>query len=242
MVTPMDPIPETAEALDELDPPLAPNSLLSRLTRLTGRAQELVPDLLGVSISPFPAGLTFTLVASGAEVATLDGVQYAAGGPCVGAAHEDRLRTFDTEDVLDEERWRLFAEASSAHRVRSTLTLPVREDRHVVGTVNLYATSPRAFVGHHEDLSRIFGSWAVDAVTNADLSFSTRAEAQAAPGLLREQAAVDLAVGILAADLDVDVDTAESRLRDAAVRAGVPLGQLAREIAGTRGDGDRPRP
>ena len=237
-MTPMDPIPETAEALDELDPPLAPNSLLSRLTHLSSQAQEVVPDLLGVSICPFPAGLTFTLLATKPEVAALDGVQYVAGGPCVDAAHQDDALPFDDEDVLDEERWRLFAEASSAHQVRSTLTLPVREDREVVGTVNLYATTPRAFVGHHEDLSRIFGSWAAEVVTNADLSFSTRAEAQAAPGLLREQAVVDVAVGILAAELDVDVDTAESRLRDAATRAGVPIGQLARDIASTRGHGD----
>ena len=62
----------------------------------------------------------------------------------------------------------------------STVTLPVLAGGAVVGSINLYAASAEAFVGHHEAIARIFDAWAPGAVTNADLSFSTRAVAEQA--------------------------------------------------------------
>jgi GAF domain-containing protein len=234
----MEPIPETVEALNELDP-TDERGLIARLGRLAARAQDIVPDLLGVSVSQLEEGLTFTLVATAEEIAVLDAVQYATGGPCVDGAHTDQVLEFDNDDVLDEERWRLFAQATAAHTVRSTLTLPVLGDDGVaVGSVNLYAASGRAFVGHHDALTEIFGAWAAGAIANADLSFTTRRDAEATPDRVREQVVIDLAVGIVAVDLGVDVEVAEARLREAAARAGVRPGQLAREIVRGRQEDD----
>jgi hypothetical protein len=103
-----------------------------------------------------------------------------------------------------------------------------------VGTVNLYAASRRAFVGHHEQLADVFGGWAAGAVANADLSFTTRKEAERAPQRLRNQNLIDVATRIVAAQLGVDVETAVARLRDAASRAGVSLLQLARDVVSAR--------
>ncbi len=227
---PLEPIPETVEAVNDLDPYAEGGDLLARLRRLTGRARGVVPDLVGVSIARVDHGLTFTLVASAGEPAVLDGVQYLAGGPCVDGARSDEVTEFDSESALDEERWRLFAEATAAHAVRSTLTLPVLEDEVVVGTVNLYAASRRAFVGHHDDLAAVFGAWAAGAVADADLSFATRDEAREAPRRVQDQNSVDVAIGVVAAQLDLDVVAAEARLRDAAARAGVSAAELARSI------------
>jgi GAF domain-containing protein len=231
----MKPIPETTEAADELDPRSDGLDLLEHLTDLANRAQEIVPDLLGVSIARMDRGLTFTLVATAAEIAVLDAVQYIAGGPCVDAAHAMEVREFNQDDVLDEETWRLFAEATAARAVRSTLTLPVVTDDGVVGTVNLYGASRRAFVGHHDGLAEIFGAWAAGAIANADLSFTTRQAAQAAPEQVKNQHLVEVATGMVAAQLRVDADTALARLHDAAVRAGATLVELARTIVDARG-------
>jgi GAF domain-containing protein len=151
-VSSMEPIPETVEAVNELDPTYDEGDLLDYFTSLASDAREIVPDLVGVSIAGFDHGLTFTLVATGEDVAVLDAVQYAAGGPCVEAAHTEQLMELEP-DVLGEERWRLFAEATAARAVRSTLTLPVLSEGRVAGTVNLYAASRRAFVEHHEQLA-----------------------------------------------------------------------------------------
>jgi GAF domain-containing protein len=235
----MEPIRETVEAVDELDPSVDDFDILQHLIELANRAQQIVPDLLGVSIARRDGGLTFTLVATPGEIAVLDAVQYIAGGPCVDAAHSREVREFNQDDVLDEDKWRLFAEATAARAVRSTLTLPVVTDDRVVGTVNLYAASRQAFVGHHDALAEVFGAWAAGAITNADLSFTTRKAAQAAPQQVQEQHVIDVATGIVAAQLGVDVDTALARLRDAAARAGATLVQLARNIVHARGRQDR---
>jgi GAF domain-containing protein len=238
-VTPMEPIPETVEALDELDPADGATGLLEHLAELAARGQTLVPDLVGVSLARYDRGVTFTLVATPAEMAVLDAVQYVADGPCVEGAIEGTTREYRDDDILDEASWRLFAEATAARAVRSTLTLPlVGDDGGVLGTVNLYGGSPRAFVGLHEELAEIFGAWAAGAVANADLSFMTLRAARDAPAAVREAALIDTAIGILAADLDVDVDTAENRLRVAAEAGGVPVADLAREIVQRQQDRD----
>lgn len=236
----MEPIPETVQAVEALDASSDDGRLLADLTRQASRAKEIVPDLVGVSIAPLNDGLTFTLVATTEDVAVLDAIQYVAGGPCVEGAHAEQVMQFE-QNVLDEERWRLFAEATAARAVRSTLTLPVLRAGHVVGTVNLYAASRRAFGGHHEQLAEVFGAWASGAVANADLSFSTRTEAQAAPQRARDRCVIDVAIGIVAAELGLRVDAAEDRLRDAASRAGVSLLTVAREIVRAR-DGRKSGP
>jgi GAF domain-containing protein len=233
-VPPLEPIPETVEAVNELDPSVEDGDLLADLTELANHAQEIVPDLVGVSVARIAEGLTFTLVATAAEVAVLDGIQYIAGGPCVDGAHTEEVCEFNRDDVLDEQRWRLFAQATAARAVHSTLTLPVVGAGRVVGTINLYAAFDRAFVGHHDALAEVFGAWAAGAVVNADLPFDTRKEAEAAPQPVLQENLIGVAIGVMAAQLGVDVETAAERLHDAAVRAGVTLAQLARDIVGSR--------
>ncbi|GAB6984445.1 hypothetical protein [Nocardioides pyridinolyticus] len=229
-MAPMEPVPETVEAIEALED----GGLLDTLVGLADRATEVVPDLLGVSITWREEQLSFTLVATAAEFAALDAVQYLSGGPCVEGALSEQVREFGSDDPLDEERWRLFAEASAALGVRSTLTLPLIRDGGVAGTANLYAGSRRAFVGHHDELAAIFGGWAPGAVTNADLAFSTRAEAARTPQRIRErQRVIDTAVEILVEDLDVDAEVAEERLRTAAALGGVAVDHLPQTSSST---------
>jgi nucleoside-specific outer membrane channel protein Tsx len=112
----------------------------------------------------------------------------------------------------------------------------------VVGTVDLYAASSRAFVGHHDALADVFGAWAAGAVVNADLSFAPRKDAQAAPQHVHEEQVIDMATGIVAAELGVDVDTAWVHLHDASVRAGCTLLHLASEVVHAHERQDREGP
>jgi GAF domain-containing protein len=125
--------------------------------------------------------------------------------------------------------------------VASTLTLPIVEDGVVVGSVNLYGGSGRAFTGHHEAIARIFDAWAPGAVTNADLEFSTRQKAEQAPQQFRDEHDIGIAVGILVSEQGLDAANARDRLDQAAARAGVTTAQLARELIAARdeqyGDG-----
>jgi hypothetical protein len=227
----VEPIPETLEALDEVDSYLDEGSLEQQLRTTVSRAERLAPGLVGVSLAFREHGLTFTLSATDEQIATLDAVQYVASGPCVDAV--DLGHGIATPDgLLSEQRWQQFARASAASGVRSTLTLPVVDGDVVVSTVNLYGRAEDTFIGKHQVLADVFGAWAPGAVANADLSFTTRRAAEQAPKQLREAAVVDAATGMLAAERGVSVADARAQLDDAARRAGVPVHRLAHVLVG----------
>ena len=223
----MEPIPQTLEALHELDVSLDEEALLARLCSTADLAREAVPGLVGVSMASRDQGVTFTLVATAEEIAVLDAVQYVASGPCVDAVDLGHGITTSAGGLLDEARWSEFARASAAAGIHSTLTLPVVDEGVVVGSVNFYGRDEDTFVDRHDALADIFGAWAPGAVANADLSFTTRADAEQAPRRLRQAALVDTATGILAADRDTSLAKARDHLDGAARRAGIPVEVLA---------------
>jgi GAF domain-containing protein len=213
----MEPIPETVEAIEEYGPFGSDDVDLVAELRQRGRlVQELVPDCRGFSLASREHGVTFTLLADDLDV----------------AVEEQHLEPtgFDLGELLDEESWQLFGQASAAKGVQSTLTLPVVTGDRVVGSVTLYGSSGQAFTGHHRELAALFGAWAPGAVTNADLSFTTLLEARRAPQLLKDEVTVHVAVGILVAREGLEVQVAERSLRDASARAGVSVLDLAKAV------------
>ena len=225
----MEPLPETREALNEfLSLELDPEELLDKLGTATAR---IVPEIVGLSLGLVREELTFTLVASDGEVAVLDAAQYLDGGPCVEVAegHAD-LIAFPGDDPLDEERWHLFSQATSARGVASTLSLPLHEEGRLVGGVNMYASTVQAFVGRIEQLAILVGAAPAAAVSNADLSFATRIEAAAAPQRIRDRAIIETAVGWIAGYQGIDLEAAAHELTAAAARAGIRVAQVARML------------
>ena len=202
-------LPDTQAALNEYlsltDPDLA-----ETLAAMGSSATRIVPDCVGLSLCLYTEDLTFTLVASNLVLAELDAMQYLDGGPCVDAVEENRGREESVPDMLDEERWQLFARASAAAGVASTLSLPILADGRVMGGINLYASTTQAFVGHHQELADALGASAVGAVTNADLAFHSRERAARAPAQLRDQQITEVAVGIIAARDQLEIETARS--------------------------------
>ena len=236
----MEPIPQTARAIAEFGPfAIEDEDLLTELLDSARRVRDLVPTCVGLSVASNIDEVTFTVVATTEEIALLDAVQYVAGGPCVEAVKSDHVLTFD-HDRLDEEEWRLFAHATAAVSVASTLTLPILgRTGGVAGSVNLYASSSDAFAGQHAAIAAVFDAWAPGAVTNADLSFSTRSIAESAPDLLREDVDLTIACTVIADDAGISFAQARRRLIEAAHRAGVTEAQLARtviELRRPRGD------
>jgi transcriptional regulator with GAF, ATPase, and Fis domain len=225
----MEPIPETHEALEELAR-YGDEQLRTDLHQLTAVAKQRVPGLVGVSIGLLTEGLVLTYVASGVDVAALDGVQYTDDGPCLEALRTGERVQTDTDSLMNEGRWQLFAQASAAAGIRSTLSMPFRRDGKVIGGVNLYGGEADTFDGRADDLAAIFGAWAPGAVSNADLSFETRLEAAKSPRRLKEQAHVDQAIGMLVSARGLSPKAAEAHLRHAAARAGVAVFVLARAL------------
>lgn len=227
----LEPLPETRQALQELRP-WSDRHVAAELSRQAELLEDLVPNLVGVSLALLRDGVTFTLAATAEHVALLDAIQYALGGPCVDSALEDELvLSGDSQaGLLDEQRWVAFARAGAARGVMSTLSLPIHHDGDVVGGVNLYAATPNAFRGKEDHVASILGAWAPGAVHNADLTFSTRAAARQAPRLLQDRALLDQATGVIIAAHEVDQEQARRIIADAARRSGQDEVDVAREL------------
>jgi GAF domain-containing protein len=169
----VEPLPETAEALRELAR-VGEVSLGITLYAMATRVRAVVPELVGLSLAVLEDEVTLTLVASSERLAALDAVQYLDGGPCVAAAARAEPLDVNVDDLLDEGRWQLYAAASAASGVASSLSLPVMDGARVVGGVNLYAATPDAFTGKHEEIAEAIGTDAQFA-GSSELSMGRRA-------------------------------------------------------------------
>lgn len=214
--------------------------IAGQLSRVTESLTSLVPAIVAFSIGIARHDVTLTYVSSSLEAAWLDGVQYVDDGPCQQAARSGEVVAVDHSELLDEGRWQLFAQAGAAVGIRSTLSLPVLDASRVIGGVNLYGSGTDTFVGRHEEVAALVGGWAEGAVTNADLSFRTRVEATDAPRRLEEVETVRAAVGVLVDAKGVSPEVAESKLYEAAARAGIPVVALALMVIGEGGESGGP--
>jgi GAF domain-containing protein len=206
------------------------SDLADSMNRAGTELVEVAPSALAFSLAVVADGITLTYVTSEPSARLLDAVQYFGGGPCEDAVGKGEPLEFGVSDPLDEQSWGLFAQASASYGVHSTLSLPILRDGDVIAGVNLYGGAPDTFTDRHEAVAGIFGAWAPGAVSNADLSFSTRLEAVRAPGRIEDMTLVEMAVGIFVARYSLPPAKAREKLTNAAARAGIPLQALARLV------------
>lgn len=232
----MEPLPEVRDAYDQLaDLFEEPADLPGRLDAVARVATGLVPSVVGVSLTVVLDDDTFTLTATDPAAALADSGQYLDGdGPCLQAIRTGR--SVVVADVLDEDAWQAFQQSSAAAGVRSSLSVPLRDDNdRITGGLNVYARLPRAFDDVRDLFAHVFGARVSEVVMNADLSFRTRDSARELPDRLRARATVDTAVGVLVESRGWTTDQARARLADAAGRADVELERVATVVLGLAG-------
>jgi len=229
----MEPVPEVRGSAWRLAE-LTGFDVLAELDALAELSLALVPSCVRVSLTVVVDGEPFTLTSTTPPAAVLDAVQYLDHGPCVETARTGEVSA--VPDVLDERRWQSYAAAAASVGVRSSLSLPMSgPDGRTTGAVNIYASDPDAFA----DTAVIFAA-ALEVpvnhlVTNADLSFHTREYARELPARLAAMEDEDVVVGMLVGLHGWAVEHARTRLREAAARAGVPVGQVAKVLAAVHG-------
>lgn len=233
----MEPIPESEEADRQYGPFLYQDQdLFEHLKRLGHDVCAVAPTCVGVSFSVAEQGVTFTVLSTHATSALLDAIQYTDDGPCETAIAVGSTVEFCADDVLNEDRWSMFARVSAAHGVASTLSLPVVMDDVAVAGFNLYGARTDTFEGLHQELADELGAWAPGAIADADLSLASIQLARRAPEILRATTRLAVAAALLSRVKGLTVDAAEDRLRAAAVRAAVPLPSLVDTMIEILGD------
>ena len=210
----------TREALDEYISLTDPDLEESLLT-MSDRAEQIVSECVGLSVTLLEDDLTFALVSPGLSTARAD-------TPVLASLTRSANRTGSADfELLDEEHWAHRARADSAAGVASSLSMPMLDRGRVIGGITLYASSPDAFDGRHAELAAALGASADGAVTNADLGFDARRRAEEAPRRVRDEQVAEVATGILAGRMGIDLEAARARLGLAALQAGVREAQAA---------------
>jgi GAF domain-containing protein len=205
---------------------LADESLSSVLEHITTFAKRTVPGTVEASVTLIEDGKPGTIAYSGRLALALDERQYDAGhGPCLDAA-----RTGDVSDVGDtskEARWPEFMRAAVAAGVRSSLSVPLSAKQRILGALNMYSSTPRAFDQQSAELVRTFASYAAVALTNTQLYTSTVQLADDMQHAMESRAVIEQAKGILIASRFCTAEEAFAILVDMSQRSNRKLREVA---------------
>src|SRR5665213_2333287 len=119
-------------------------------------------DMAGITL--LRDGVPVTAVFTDPEAPEIDTAQYESGsGPCLEAARTGLA--LQIADTTTETRWPEFCKQASAHRVRSTLSLPLVVGDTALGALNLYSYKPFGFSEHATAL--VFAAQAAVVLANS---------------------------------------------------------------------------
>src|SRR5512132_1310979 len=198
-----------------------------------GRMVEATRTVVGVD----GTGLTLAhedgrprwVAVSDAAMELLEQVQHDFGeGPCLAAFAEDRVVA--VQDLRSELVWDRIAAVVGQLQVCGVLSVPVRLADQPVGTLDVYATQPRAWTaGEVEALGALAIVTAELVSTGVELAVRDAEVAQLRRALA-SRVWIEQAKGVLAATRGVSPDAAFQQLRKRARSSSRKVADLAQEI------------
>jgi GAF domain-containing protein len=203
--------------------------LLARL----GRVVEATRTVVGVD----GTGLTLTsedgqprwVATTDAAMQLLEEVQHDLGeGPCLAAFAEDRVVA--VEDLRSELVWDRIAVVVRQLQVRGVLSVPVRLADQPVGTLNVYATQPRAWTPAEVQALGAFAIVTAELVHTAVELAGREVEVAQLRQALSSRVWIEQAKGMVAATHGVALDEAFRQLRVRARSSSRKLADVAQEV------------
>jgi ANTAR domain/GAF domain len=203
--------------------------LLARL----GRVVEATRTVVGAD----GTGLTLTcedgpprwVAATDAAMRLLEEVQHDFGeGPCLAAFVEDRVVA--VQDLGRELAWNRIAVVVRQLQVRGVLSVPVRLADQPVGTLNVYASQPRAWTPAEVQALGAFAIVTAELVGTAVELANHRLEVGQLRQALTSRVWIEQAKGMVAATQGVTLDQAFQQLRGRARSSSRKLAEVAQEV------------
>jgi GAF domain-containing protein len=203
--------------------------LLARL----GRVVEVTRTVVGVD----GTGLTLVhddgpprwVATTDAAMQLLEEVQHDFGeGPCLAAFAEDRVVA--VQDLRTELVWDRFAVVVRQLQVRGVLSVPVRLADQPVGTLNVYATQPRAWSPAEVQALGAFAVVTAELVRTAVELANHQLEVAQLRQALASRVWIEQAKGMVAATEGVTLDEAFQQLRVRARSSSRKLADVAQEV------------
>jgi hypothetical protein len=166
---------------------------------------------------------------SDAAMELLEQVQHDFGeGPCLAAFAEDRVVA--VEDLRSERVWDRIAAVVGQLQVRGVLSVPVRLVDQPVGTLDVYASHPRAWTpGEVEALGALAVVTAELVSTGVELAHREVEVAQLRQALAN-RVWIEQAKGVLVATRGMSPEAAFQQLRKQARSSSRKLADLAQEV------------
>jgi GAF domain-containing protein len=227
-----DPTPDlsTSAAITELQQLLLDSTNISNfLQQLAGLAVKTLPGQLSCGITMRRDHRPITVASSDMQASQLDEIQYGHHeGPCLTTLSSGEVTVID--DLATDDRWGGYQMPALGHGVRSSLSLPLRTDSTVIGALNLYACSPRAF-GAQEQLAA--ARFADEASRALGLAVRLAEQTEMSEDLrttLASRAVIDQALGVIMAQNRCTADEAFDILRATSQNRNVKLRDIAAHI------------
>ena len=222
--------------------PADPTEALERLGRLSLRelsmdgllqsvadlAKTVMPGNPEASVLLLVKDQPTTVVSTGELATDLDERQYERGhGPCLHAARTGEVT--EIPDTRADDRWPDYTPRAVEHGNLSSLSipLPIDQDAHVSGALNIYARRPDAFDEASRSVATRFGPYASVAAGNLYAYQSARDMAENLQNALESRAVIDQAKGILMERYKLTADESFQLL----ARASMTTNRKLRDIA-----------
>jgi GAF domain-containing protein len=211
----------------------AEQSLEATLEKIVELAVKTVAGCDHAGVSLVERGRVRSPAASDHIPGLVDTLQHETGeGPCLDAIREHEV--FQTDDLLNEDRWPNFARrAAEKSGISSILAYRLFIEGDTMGALNLYSRQKRAFDVEDRAVGSIFAAHASVAL------FAARQKDQLEQAI-ETRDVIGQAKGILMAREDVTADQAFEILRRGSQRLNIKLQELARQV--TTGQHSDPGP
>jgi GAF domain-containing protein len=192
------------------------DAVLGRVTDLAVRAVDGADE---ASVTVLGHEEAHTAAATGSLARRLDESQYRLGyGPCVEAAAENT--TVSATDLATDIRWSQWTAHALAAGVRSSLSVGLCVDDKLIGALNFYARSARAFDDTAIRLARIFAEDTAIALAGLRLYDATRTVADRLQSMSHRRAVIEQAKGIIMSHRRCTAEQAFTVLLQAARESG----------------------
>jgi signal transduction protein with GAF and PtsI domain len=198
-----------------------------------GRVVEATRTVVGVD----GTGLTLAhedgrprwVAVSDAAMELLEQIQHDFGeGPCLAAFAEDRVVA--VEDLQSERVWDRLAAVVGQLQVRGVLSVPVRLADQPVGTLDVYASQPRAWTPGEVEALGALAVVTAELVSAAVELANREVEVAQLRRALANRVWIEQAKGVLVATRGVSPDAAFQQLRKQARSSSRRLADLAQEV------------
>jgi ANTAR domain/GAF domain len=203
--------------------------LLARLGRVVEATRTVVEvDGTGLTLV-HEDGQPRWVAVSDAAMELLEEVQHDFGeGPCLAAFTEDRVVA--VQDLRGERVWDRIAVVVRQLQVRGVLSVPVRLADQPVGTLNVYATQPRAWAPAEVQALGAFAVVTAELVRTAVELATSQVEVAQLRQALASRVWIEQAKGMVAATGGVTLDEAFQQLRGRARASSRKLAEVAQEV------------